>query len=241
MIRQMAILAGGLATRLGALGTDRPKALMSVCGRPFIDHQLRLVHSQGIERVLMCVGRHAAMIEEHVGDGNAFGLQVSYSFDGPVPQGTGGALREASSQLDDVFFVEYGDTYLRAPVAALSQAFLTSGRSALMTLYQNDDRLERSNVQFESGEVRAYDKTGATPGMRHIDFGLLAFRKAALGILPARGPCDLAQLLQELLRGGELTGVEVPERFYEIGTPASLAATEDLLHTLLPITPAARG
>jgi Nucleoside-diphosphate-sugar pyrophosphorylase involved in lipopolysaccharide biosynthesis/translation initiation factor 2B, gamma/epsilon subunits (eIF-2Bgamma/eIF-2Bepsilon) len=241
MITQMAILAGGLASRLGALSEQRPKALMPVCGAPFIDHQLALVRRQGITDVVLCVGRLGEMIEAHVGDGARHELRVRYSYDGPAPLGTGGALRAASSLLDDRFFVEYGDTYLRAPLAEISAAFEAAGTPALMTVYRNENRLDRSNVRFEAGMLMAYDKRDRSPAMRHIDFGLLAFTRAALRHIPPDGAYDLADLLQSLLARGELSAVEVPERFYEIGTPDALAETERLLHPLLSVTHVDRG
>lgn len=241
MITQMAILAGGLASRLGALTEQRPKALMTVCGSPFIDHQLALVRSQGITDVVLCVGRLGEMIRAHVGDGARYGLRVRYSFDGETPLGTGGALRAAGPLLDDRFFVEYGDTYLRAPVAEIAATFESAGTPALMTVYRNEDRLERSNVHFEAGVLLAYDKRDRSPAMRHIDFGLLAFTRAALRHIPAAGAYDLADLLHALLARGELSAFEVAERFYEIGTPDSLAETERLLHPLLSVTHADRG
>jgi NDP-sugar pyrophosphorylase family protein len=237
----MAILAGGLATRLGALAADRPKALIEVCGAPFIDHQLALVRAQGITDVVLCVGRHGEMMEAHVGDGSRYGVRVAYSHDGAAPLGTGGALRAALPLLGERFFVEYGDTYLRAPLVRVSAAFVASEKAALMTVFRNDNQLEPSNVHFESGQVRAYDKHARSSAMRHIDFGLLAFTRSAILAGPATGPYDLAELLQALLARGELAGFEVAERFYEIGTPQSLADTERLLRAILPATHADRG
>lgn len=241
MIAQMAILAGGLASRLGALSEHRPKALMPVCGAPFIDHQLALVRRQGITDVVLCVGRLGEMIEAHVGDGSRHGLRVRYSFDGAAALGTGGALRAAAPLLGDRFFVEYGDTYLRAPLAEIAAAFEASGLPALMTVYRNENRLERSNVHFDAGALLAYDKRAPRAAMRHIDFGLLAFTGEALLRIPPGRAYDLAELLQSLVARGELAGFEVPERFYEIGTPDALAETERLLQPFLSVTDAARG
>lgn len=237
----MAILAGGLASRLGALSERRPKALMPVSGAPFIDHQLALVRGQGITDVVLCVGRLGEMIEAHVGDGSRYGLRVRYSFDGATPLGTGGALRAAAPLLAERFFVEYGDTYLRAPLGQIACAFEASGMAALMTVFRNENRLERSNVHVEDGRLLSYDKRSPSAAMRHIDFGLLAFTNPALRGIPSTGAYDLADLLQSLLARGELAGFEVPERFYEIGTPGALAETERLLNPLLSVTDVARG
>src|SRR5579872_4253153 len=91
----VAILAGGLATRLRPLTDKIPKALVDVNGEPFIAHQLRLLASRGIPRVVLCLGYRGEMVRDFVGDGWEFGLQVNYSFDGPELRGTAGAIHQA--------------------------------------------------------------------------------------------------------------------------------------------------
>src|SRR5438874_1477994 len=91
----VAILAGGLATRLRPLTTAVPKALISVAGEPFIAHQLRLLHSRGIRHVVLCLGYLGESIAAEIGDGARFDLKVDYSFDGPRLLGTGGTLKHA--------------------------------------------------------------------------------------------------------------------------------------------------
>ena len=119
----VAILAGGLGTRLGDVAQDRPKALVCVAGEPFVFHQLRLLAGHGARRVVLCVGHLGEQIAEAVGDGARFGVDVRYSFDGPEPVGTAGALRRALHLLGDAFLVTYGDAYLRIDHRAVQQMF----------------------------------------------------------------------------------------------------------------------
>src|SRR5438034_10495377 len=119
----VAVLAGGLATRLGVLSAARPKSLVPVAGRPFVDHQLELLHRRGLRRVVFCLGHLGDQVVAHVGDGSRYGLDVDYSFDGPRPLGTAGALRQAARLLGDVFWVLYGDSYLDFAYAAAFEAF----------------------------------------------------------------------------------------------------------------------
>jgi len=163
----VAILAGGLATRLRPITEKIPKALMEVNGEPFLAHQLRLLHRNGIRRVVLCVGYLAEMIEEYAGDGSRFGMEIQYSPDGPVLRGTAGALAQALPLLGDRFFVLYGDSYLPCDYAAVQRAFEESGKQALMTVYRNESRWDTSNVQFEDGRILLYDKKRRTPSMRH--------------------------------------------------------------------------
>ena len=222
----VAILAGGLATRLGPITRTIPKALVDVAGQPFIVRQLALLREAGIEHVVLCVAHLADQIEAVLGDGRDFGIAVSYAHDPLL--GTGGALRSGLPLLGDAFLVLYGDSYLRCDYQAIARAFEASGKRGLMTVYRNDGRYDASNVQYEAGRIVRYDKTPGVPGMTHIDWGLGALRAAALAGYPDGGTLDLAVVYRDLLARGELLGYEVFERFYEIGSPAGLDDTRRL-------------
>lgn len=226
----IAILAGGLATRLRPLTERIPKALVEVAGRPFVDWQLELLAAAGIKRVIFCVGYLGEMIEAHVGDGARFGLEVAYSYDGPTLLGTGGALRQALPLLGEEFLALYGDSYLPIDYAVVTEAFLKSGKLGLMTVLKNEGRWDSCNVWMEAGQLRIYDKKACLPEMQHIDYGLTAFRAEVLSQRAAVA-FDLAEVMRELIEKNEMSAFEVTERFYEIGSPAGIA---DLVAYLLP-------
>ena len=222
----VAILAGGLATRLGPLTEKVPKSLILIDGEPFVAHQLRLLQSRGIERVILCVGHLGEQIERFVGNGRAFGVEVAYSYDGPTLLGTAGAIRTTLPKLGENFFVIYGDSYLVCDYGAVEQEFLRSGKAGLMTVFRNDGQWDASNVEFEEGRILAYSKRDRTPRMRYIDYGLGAFKAEAFA---GTGDADLADIYEKLLRAGELAAVEVRERFYEIGSPSGLQEMTNFL------------
>jgi MurNAc alpha-1-phosphate uridylyltransferase len=230
----VAILAGGLATRLRPITEKIPKSLLDLNGEPFIAHQLRLLYSKGVRRVVLCVGFLGEKIREVIGDGHSFGLQVDYSFDGEKLLGTAGAIRKALPLLGPAFFVLYGDSYLvcdyRAVQQNFEQEFLAQKKLALMTVFRNAGKWDSSNVEFSDGRLLAYDKKNWTPHMQFIDYGLGVFSEKAFVHLPDQ-PFDLAQLYMNLLSEGQLAGLEVRERFYEIGSPAGLQETAQFLST----------
>jgi NDP-sugar pyrophosphorylase family protein len=230
----VAILVGGVASRMRPHTDKVPKALLAVAGRPFIAHQLTLLRDRQITDVVLCVGHLGEQIEEFVGDGRAWGLRVRYSPDGPRLLGTGGALRRALSLLGDVFFVMYGDSYLPCDFAAVSRAFTESNRRGLMTVFENDNTLGASNVLFDRGQLVRYDKVSPEPGMRHIDYGLAILTAAALAPYRPDAPFDLSRVYEDLIAEGQLAGLEVPDRFFEIGSPDGLRDTEALLAQLKP-------
>jgi NDP-sugar pyrophosphorylase family protein len=221
----VAILAGGLSTRLRPLTEKIPKSLLDVNGEPFIFHQLRLLRGNGITRVVLCVGHLGEMIRDVLKDGSDCGVEVDYSFDGASLLGTAGAVKNALPKLGDAFFVLYGDSYLVCDYPAIARTFAASGNLALMTVFHNNGMWDSSNVEFVSGRILAYSKTNKTPRMHYIDYGLGVFRPAAFdGVLSAQ-PFDLAELYGALLEAGQLAGYEVTQRFYEIGSPAGLEET----------------
>jgi NDP-sugar pyrophosphorylase family protein len=225
----VAILVGGRATRLGSIATGRPKALVPVAGRPFIEHQLRLLQRHGVRRVVLCVGHLGDQIVAHVGDGSAFGIRVEYASDGPQLLGTGGAIRHALPLLGPIFWVLYGDSYLDFDYRAVLEHFLDRTEPALMTVYRNRGRWDRSNVIYHDGQVCAYDKRQPSPEMEYIDYGASLFRASAMYAIPPGRPYELADLLSQLAAARQLAGYEVTQRFYEIGSLQGLRETERYL------------
>jgi len=215
----VAILAGGLATRLGPLIENNPKSLIPIHGEPFVAHQLRLLQRSGVQHVILCVGHLGNMIEQAIGDGSVLGVKVEYSYDGATLLGTAGAVKGALPKLGERFFVMYGDSYLVCDYGAIEQEFLQRGGLGLMTVFRNDGQWDASNVEFKEGRIVAYSKKNLTARMRYIDYGLGMFHAEAFAQTRAT---DLADVYAELLLAGELAGVEVCERFYEIGSPAGL-------------------
>ena len=225
----VAILAGGLATRLRPVTEKIPKALVEINGEPFLAHQLRLLASRGIRRAVLCLGYLGEMVREFAGDGRAFGLALDYSFDGPVLRGTAGAVQQALPLLGDAFFVLYGDSYLPCDYAAVEAAFHGAALPALMTVFRNEGRWDASNVEFAGGRILTYDKKNRTPKMRHIDYGLGVFARRAFDRIAPGSAHDLAALYAELLARNELAAVEVQERFYEIGSAAGIEELSGVL------------
>jgi MurNAc alpha-1-phosphate uridylyltransferase len=230
----VAILAGGFATRMHPVTQSIPKSMIEVAGRPFIEHQLELLHAEGVKNVVLCVGHLGEMIEAHVGDGSRFGLSVRYSFDGEKLLGTGGALRRALPHLGPDFFVLYGDSYLEIAYASVQMAYRDRGKPALMTVFRNEGKWDTSNVVFDGTNVVRYDKRHPTADMKFIDYGLGILNSDLL--TAANGEAfDLSEIYAALANEGRLTGFEATKRFYEIGTPTGLAVADGHLKGKRPI------
>jgi NDP-sugar pyrophosphorylase family protein len=226
----LAILAGGLATRLRPITETIPKSLVEVNGEPFLAHQLRLARRQGFRRVVLLIGHLSEQIERFAGDGSVFGLEVQYARDGETLRGAGGALRAACERFGGHVVTLYGDSYLDIEVEPVWAAYLASGADALMTVLHNRDQWDRSNVRFDGRLVLSHDKQSqGEAGVEWIDFGLSIYRTDVVASWPAPDPFDLSELTKGLAAEGRLAGYSVAQRFYEIGSPRGLAETDAYL------------
>ena len=230
----VAILAGGMATRLRPITEKIPKLLVEVAGEPFFSHQLRLLKKNGLTKIVLCLGYLGEMVVKQYGDGAKWGVQIEYSFDGEKLLGTGGALIRALPKLGEAFYILYGDSYLPVDYHLIGENFLNSGRRGLMTVYENHELYDASNVWFQHGEIRAYDKKNKLPQMHHIDYGLGLMRASALSDWPRDEVVDLASVYQKLLNDHQLAGYEMHQRFYEIGSHAGLKELDGLLRQRKP-------
>jgi NDP-sugar pyrophosphorylase family protein len=201
--------------------------MIEVAGAPFIHHQLKLLKKNGISEVVILAGYLGELISNNLGDGSAFGLKISYSFDWPELLGTGGALVKALPLLADNFMVIYGDGYLDIDYKTIGQAYFDSKKKALMTVYFNNNEYDKSNVLFVNNKLELYDKKNPSPDMKHIDYGLGVVSASIFSGLS--GNFDLADLYSKLSREGQLVGYLVQERFYEIGSLSGLAELESFL------------
>jgi NDP-sugar pyrophosphorylase family protein len=229
MTLPVAILAGGLATRLGPVTATLPKSLVEVAGRPFAVEQIELLRQHGLTDIIFCLGHLGEQVEAALGDGQAWGVRLRYVSDGGALLGTGGALAHALPLLGPSFMVLYGDSYLDCDYAAVADAYRASGRLGLMTVFRNAGQWDTSNVHFDQGQIWRYDKRQRSPDMQHIDYGLGVLGAEALRRYPPNQPLDLTTVYQDLLSAGQLAAFEVEQRFYEIGSPAGLAETRAYL------------
>lgn len=230
----VAILAGGLATRLRPATDKIPKSLIEIAGRPFIFHQLELLKRQSIERVVLCVGHLGEQLEAAVGDGKTMGLSVVYSYERDKLLGTGGALKLALPLLGNDFFVLYGDSYLPCSFAEVQAAYEAAREPALMTVFRNDDRWDKSNASLRDDNLLEYNKNSPRPRMTHIDYGLGVLSAAVLAKYRDGEVVDLADIYQELSLSGRLAGFEAGERFYEIGSRDGIVDAEEYLAARKP-------
>lgn len=226
---QAVILAGGLGTRLLPITRSVPKAMIQVCGRPFLEYQLGLLKAHGVNDIILCVGHLGDVLESHFGDGSRFGVSIRYGREDKHLLGTAGALKNVEHLLNEVFFVTYGDGYLVLDYQQAMADFRQQDQLGLMVVYKNRDRYDRSNVVVTGRFVGGYDKQLTLPGMDYIDFGVSILRKRALRQIPPRVAVSLEELYTSLVAQHQLLAYKARRRFYEIGSPRGLSEFEALV------------
>jgi len=219
---QVAILAGGLATRLRPLTEQTPKSMIRILGKPFLEYQVGLLKRNKVEDIVLCIGYLGEQIEGYFGDGRGFGVNIKYSREGEQLMGTAGALKRAETLLEDKFFTLYGDSYLFPDFAAVMSYFEGQNKLALMTVYKNYNRYDKSNTVVAGNLVKYYSKKEKTEDMVYIEYGANIFKKRVLEFIPEGQPYTLEALFPRLIEQEELLAYEVHKRFYQIGSPEGL-------------------
>ncbi len=161
---QVVILAGGLATRLEHLTRNRPKSMVEIQGKPFLEYQLDQLSRGGVKDIVLCTGHMGDQIEKYCGDGSAYGVNIKYSYEEEL-LGTAGALKKAGDLLNDTFFTMYGDSYLFLDFGHVMSYFESQNILALTIVNKNYDQYDRSNTAVEGNLVQRYSKREKTKDM----------------------------------------------------------------------------
>ena len=217
MTLPVAILAGGLGTRLGEKTLNKAKVLIDVAGKPFISRQLNYLSDQGIKDIVICVGHLGNQIKNYIGNGLKYNLNVSYSDDSDQLLGTGGSIKKACQILGEHFFILYGDSFLPVNFSLIEKAYFQEKKPALMTVLKNKGRWDKSNAYFKDKCVK-YNKKKPQKNMDYIDYGLTIVRNSIFSDFPSNEVFDLADVFENLSNKSLLAGFEIYDRFYEIGS-----------------------
>ena len=221
---QMVIPCGGFATRLGDLAKNTPKALIDINGKPFLEHQLDLIKKYDFDEVVLCIGHLGKKIQSHFGDGTDYGIKILYRYDEQL--GVIGAVKNAEELLNMYFFLMYGDSYLpKLDFDDMYSKFLNQDELAMMSVWQNNNEIDPSNIKVNAGEV----KSAGEEGSDHIDYGAIVLNKKALEFISKNTFFSTGEFWKLLIKKEQLAAYEVNGRFYHIGTPERLGEVRELL------------
>lgn len=238
---------GGTGTRLRPLTDTRPKPMMPLVDRPFVEHQIDLLRRHGVEDVIFSCGYRPDALEAHFGDGAAIGMRVRYVVD-PEPLGTAGAIKNAEALLDgDPFLVLNGDILTDLDLTAVLSAHREFGGAATVVLTPVEDPSAFGLVRLhDDGAVEAFVEKPRPDELRpgepfRINAGTYVLTADALARIPAGRACSIErEVFPVLADAGALHGFPSDAYWRDIGTPASyLGAVHDVLAgALVTATPA---
>lgn len=223
---QAVILAGGRGTRMRPITDDRPKPMVPVLGRPFLEYQIEQLRDQGFERVLILLGYMPEVVQNHFGDGRAFGVHIDYSVTDP-DQLTSSRVATARHMIDPCFLLLYCDNYWPMQMSRLWARFREAGKPGLITVYNNKDGYSRGSALLDpDGHVRVFDRLRTTPGLQQVEISYAILTDLALALLPEQDTLLEEAIYTPLAQQGRLTAYASDHRYYSIGSLERLPATE---------------
>ena len=218
------ILAGGKGTRLGSLTKEIQKPLVPVAGKPIIEYVLKKIASSGIVNVRMCVNHKADMIENALGSGAAFGLNISYHHENE-PLSTVGPIKLLDN-LSDHFIVANGDILTDLDILQLYQYHMQSGSLLTVATHKRPTKIDYGVLES--------DANGIVTGFREkpvydfsVSMGIYVFSRDVLDMVPQGRPYGFDNLMIDLLKKGQAVSSFCFDGYWlDIGRPDDLAQAE---------------
>ena len=226
--RQAVILAGGRGVRMRPFTDSEPKHMYPFHGRPFAHWLVEQLAGQGFERVLFLLGYRPAPTRAYFGGGEHFGLQIDYDVT-PAEWETGPRLAAARARLDPGFLLCYCDNYWPMVARRLWQGWRESAAPVQIAVYENADGYTRSNVAVSGGRVTVYDPSRSAPGLEGVDIGYAMVNRTVLEGLGEENVSFQSAVYPALAARGQLAAWMSGHRYYGIGSPDRLPATEAFL------------
>jgi mannose-1-phosphate guanylyltransferase/phosphomannomutase len=222
------ILAGGKGTRLGL--DDLPKPMVSVAGKPLLEHQLLLLKRFGINKVIMLTGYLSEKIEQHFGDGTEWNMQIRYSRE-QTPLGTAGALKQLENEIRDRFLVLYGDVMMDFDIHSFETFDRESACTASILVHPNDHPYDSDLVEVNEHSVSRFLSKPHPEGMLYenlVNAAVYILGPEIFGYIQSDVPSDFGKDIfpRVLNNGGHIRAYRSPEYIKDLGTPDRLKKVE---------------
>ena len=237
---QVAILAGGMGSRLKSRTGDLPKPMAQINGISVLEHQINLCQKNGFTKIALLVHYQSGMIEKYFGNGTKFGVELVYVVEHEA-RGTAGALLDALDVMDSRFLVLYGDTY--ADINLKMFWDFDSKRESAGTLFLHPNDHPQDSDLMEVGDDGALIRVHSYPHPEGVDYPNLVNaalyildKESLINVIPIDQKTDLAKnTFPALLDAGKiLYGYVTPEYIKDMGTPERLDKVERDINQGLP-------
>lgn len=228
------ILAGGKGTRMGAMTAEIPKPMLPVNGRPLLSYHLDLLKQYGVQEVWIMVNYLKEVIISHFGDGKDMGLRIRY-YEEAEPLGTTGAIKAIETELDEDFFVLYGDVMVDMDLMRLMAFHKQKEADATLVLHPNDHPFDSDLVEVDAEKriLRFHTKPHATDrNYRNlVNAGVYVLNPILLQDIPFGKAADFGRdIFPAVVEKCYLAGYLTTEYLKDMGRPERLQKVEaDLL------------
>jgi dTDP-glucose pyrophosphorylase len=222
----MVIMAGGKGTRLRPYTESCPKPLLTVAGKPMLEHIIERAKLDGFVKFVLAVHYLGHMIESHFGDGARLGVQIEYLKE-EFPMGTAGALGLLNPQPDAPFVVTNGDVITDINYGELLDFHVRHAAVATMAVRVHEWQHPYGVVQMQGVEIVGFEEKPITRS--HINAGVYALEPYALNVLATDAPCDMPTLFERLQAKAQRTvAYPMHEPWLDVGRPDDLQAANQV-------------
>ena len=233
MTQSAILLVGGLGTRLQPLTNQIPKPMLPVAGIPFTEHQIVKAQRAGITEIVLATSYLAEVFEPYFGNGERFGIKISYSVEESA-LGTGGAIAHAAQQLtkSGPVVILNGDVLSSHDLSAQIEFHLTNAADVTLFLTEVIDARAFGVVELNGSRIVTFNEKMSNPPTNIINAGCYIFNRNIIDSMPSGRVVSVErEIFPELLREGKsLLGFIDKSYWLDIGTPAALLkATYDLI------------
>ena len=215
------VMAGGEGARLRPLTSNQAKPMVPIVGKPCMEHILELLRTHGFDDVIVTVAFLPQTIRGYFGDGDALGIEISYSVE-EEPLGTAGSVRLAADQLDEVFLVISGDALCDVDLGRMVECHLEENAAVTIGLKSVENPLEFGIVVTdEDGRIERFLEKPSWGQVFSdtINTGIYVLNPEVLRHVPADRPYDFSKELFPLLleMGRPLYGCVLDGYWQDIG------------------------
>lgn len=216
----MVIMVGGMGKRLHPHTENCPKPLLSVAGKPMLEHIIERAKTEGFSHFVLAIHYLGHMIEDYFGNGERLGVQINYLRE-PSPLGTAGALRLLKLQSDAPFIVTNGDVITDIRYGELLDFHIRHEAAATMAIRAYEWQHPFGVVQTNGVEIIGFEEKPVTRS--HINAGVYALDPAALSVLNPDEGCDMPTLFERLQANAKRTvAYPMHEPWLDVGRPDDL-------------------
>jgi histidinol-phosphate phosphatase family protein len=224
--RQAVILAGGRGTRMQPITLDRPKPMVPILGRPFLEYQIEQLREQEFDRVLLLLGYLPEVVQDYFGDGRKWGMKIEYSVTEPDDL-TCSRVNNARNLIDPCFLLLYCDNYWPMQMSRMWKRFQDAAKPGLITVYRNRDGHSRDSVVLdEQDDVVVFDRLRTTPGLQGVEISYAILTDLALELLPDEDMLFEEAIYTQLAAQNRLAAYVSDHRYYSVGSLDRIPTTE---------------